>query len=107
MDAHPELNGKCLATLPSLPVQGISGILAGHGSSLPPLFPGPLLVPLRWSGEWGFNGKTGWVGEKVWDVEYLIGVWGDGEWNMKCKKLIKNNVIRKLRFPKPAFLVLC
>ena len=31
---------------PCLPVQGISGILAGHGSSLPILFPGPLLVPI-------------------------------------------------------------
>ena len=86
MDAHPELNGKCLATLPSLPVQGISGILAGHGSSLPPLFPGPLLVPIRWCGGWGFNMKSGCVGEKVWDVEYSVGVWGDGEWNMKGKK---------------------
>ena len=59
MDAHPELNGKCLATLPSLPVQGISGILAGHGSSLPPLFLGPVLVPISLCGGWGFNVKAG------------------------------------------------
>ena len=35
------------------------------------------------------------------ECKVLEGVWGRGEWNMKCQ--IKNNVIRKQKCPKPFF----
>ena len=52
----------------------------------PHSFPRPPFSSYKVVWGMGFNMKSGCVGEKVWDVEYSVGVWGDGEWNMKGKK---------------------
>lgn len=45
-------------------------------------------LEVRWVGGWGDQHEDRLGREEVGYVEYVEGVWGCGEWNMKCKILI-------------------